>query len=157
VINRLCLALPLFAFVAFGADWKPADSPLTTPWTAKVSPRNALPEYPRPQLERKQWINLNGLWDYTIQPKDDAAPRKFEGQILVPFAVESSLSGVKRALKPDQRLWYRRTFTAPDLKGKRLLLHFGAVDWRAEVFINGKPAGAHEGGYDPFTSTSPVN
>jgi beta-galactosidase/beta-glucuronidase len=150
-MKPLRLALPLLALVAFAADWKPAESPLTTPWTSKVTAQNALPEYPRPQMERKDWINLNGLWDYAVQPKDAASPQKFEGQILVPFAIESALSGVKRPLTPDQRLWYRRTFTAPDLKGKRLLLHFGAVDWRAEVFINGRPAGMHQGGYDPFT------
>jgi beta-galactosidase/beta-glucuronidase len=150
-MKPLRLALLLLAVLAFAADWKPAESPLTTPWTSKVTAQNALPEYPRPQMERKDWINLNGLWDYAVQPKDAASPQKFEGQILVPFAIESALSGVKRPLTPDQRLWYRRTFTAPDLKGKRLLLHFGAVDWRAEVFINGSPAGMHQGGYDPFT------
>ncbi|HUS07025.1 MAG TPA: hypothetical protein VMZ52_12035, partial [Bryobacteraceae bacterium] len=115
----------------FAAEWKPASSPLTTPWTAQVTAARTLPEYPRPQMKREEWTNLNGLWDYAIRPKEEGRPRKFEGQILVPFAVESALSGVKRALTPDQRLWYRRTFPAPSLKGKKLLLHFGAVDWRA--------------------------
>lgn len=133
------------------AEWKPADNPLTTPWTAKVRAADPLPEYPRPQMVRKEWMNLNGLWDYAIQPKEQGAPRKFEGQILVPFAVESALSGVKRPLTPQQRLWYRRSFQAPKLNGGRLLLHFDAVDWRAEVFVNGKPLATHEGGYDPFT------
>jgi beta-galactosidase/beta-glucuronidase len=133
------------------ADWKPADSPLTTPWTNKVTADHALPDYPRPQLERPKWTNLNGLWDYAIRPKGEGRPTQFEGKLLVPFAVESALSGVKRPLTPDQRLWYSRSFTATPAKGSRLLLHFGAVDWRAEVFVNGKPAGTHEGGYDPFT------
>jgi beta-galactosidase/beta-glucuronidase len=133
------------------ANWKPADSPLVTPWTAKVTAVHPLPEYPRPQLERPKWTNLNGLWDYAIRPKDDPLPAQFEGKLLVPFAVESALSGVKRPLTPDQRLWYRRAFTASPAKSSRLLLHFGAVDWRAEVFVNGKPVGIHEGGYDPFT------
>jgi beta-galactosidase/beta-glucuronidase len=141
----------LAALTLHAADWKPADNPLTTPWTAKVSPTNALPEYPRPQLTRPKWTNLNGLWDYAITPKDAARPTQFEGQFLVPYPVESALSGVKRALKPDQRLWYRRGITATAAKNARLLLHFGAVDWRAEVFINGKSVGVHEGGYDPFT------
>jgi beta-galactosidase/beta-glucuronidase len=141
----------LAALTLHAADWKPADNPLTTPWTAKVSPTNALPEYPRPQLTRPKWTNLNGLWDYAITPKDAARPTQFEGQFLVPYPVESALSGVKRALKPDQRLWYRRTIAATAAKDTRLLLHFGAVDWRAEVFINGKSVGVHEGGYDPFT------
>lgn len=142
----------LFCLPAFAAsDWKPAESSLTTPWTAQVNPNHPLPEYPRPQLVRKDWTNLNGLWDYAIRPHQDAVPAKYDGQILVPFAVESALSGVKKPLSPDERLWYHRTFTAPNLKNKRLLLHFGAVDWRAEVWVNGKTVGKHEGGFDPFT------
>ena len=145
------LLAALLAAGAFAADWKPAAGPLTTPWTASVKADRPLPEYPRPQLARAKWTNLNGLWDYAIRPKDDGRPAQFEGKLLVPFAVESALSGVKRPLTPDQRLWYRRTFTATPAKSTRLLLHFGAVDWRAEVFVNGKPVGTHEGGYDPFT------
>jgi len=134
-----------------GADWKPAENPLSTPWTSQVNPDHPLPEYPRPQMARADWINLNGLWDYAIRPQQDGAVASWDGQILVPFPVESALSGVKRPLAPEQRLWYRRTFTAPQVKGKRLLLHFGAVDWRAEVWVNGTRVGQHEGGYDPFT------
>src|SRR6185437_17025736 len=93
----------------------------------------------------------NGLWEYAIVARDAARPPQFEGKLLVPFAVESALSGVKRPLTPEQRLWYRRTFSYSPSKNTRLLLHFGAVDWRAEVWVNGKPAGTHEGGYDPFT------
>jgi len=137
--------------LSLAADWKPADNPLTTPWTAKVTADHALPEYPRPQLVRARWTNLNGLWDYAILPKAEARPAQFEGKLLVPFPVESALSGVKRPLTPDQRLWYRRNFTASPTKGTRLLLHFGAVDWRAEVYVNGKAVGQHEGGYDAFT------
>ena len=149
---KLTIALTLFCLPAlFGADWKPAENPLTTPWTAQVNPGNALPEYPRPQMARKDWINLNGLWDYAIRPQQETTASKYDGRILAPFPVESALSGVKQPLTPEQRLWYRRTFTAPRLKGKRLLLHFGAVDWRAEVWVNGQAIGRHEGGYDPFT------
>src|SRR5215471_6710574 len=150
---QLKLAALLFgcAALCLAADWKPADNPLTTPWTAKVQPQSAWAEYPRPQLTREKWTNLNGLWDYAIRPKDAGQPTAFEGKLLVPFAVESALSGVKRALTPEERLWYRRTFAAPRARGSRVLLHFGAVDWRAEVWVNGKSAGRHEGGYDPFT------
>ena len=149
---RPTFALSILCLPAlFGADWKLAESPLITPWTSQVTPAHALPEYPRPQMVRKDWINLNGLWDYAIQPQSASQPAKFDGSILVPFPVESALSGVRKPVKPDERLWYRRKFTAPNLKGKRLLLHFGAVDWRAEVTVNGKPVGTHEGGYDPFT------
>ena len=122
---KLIIALTLLSLAALSAaDWKPAESPLTTPWTAQVNPGHALPEYPRPQMERKEWISLNGLWDYAIRPQQERAAAKYGGRILVPFAVESALSGVKQPLTPEQRLWYRRTFTAPRLKGKRLLLHF---------------------------------
>jgi len=142
-LRLLLLSLPLAA----AAEWKPAEGPLTTPWTAQVNPRTVWAEHPRPQMMRRSWTNLNGLWDYAITPKESGRPEKFEGQILVPFAVESALSGVKRALTPGERLWYRRSFNA---KG-RTLLHFEAVDWRAEVWVNGKQVGTHEGGYDPFT------
>jgi beta-galactosidase/beta-glucuronidase len=101
-------------------------------------------------MVRKDWINLNGLWDYAIRPQT-ATLTQYDGHILVPFPLESALSGVKKPLAPEQLLWYHRTFAAPNLKGKRLLLHFGAVDWRTEVWINGKSVGKHEGGYDPFT------
>src|ERR1035437_4862835 len=102
------------------ADWKPADNPLTPPWTTKVTAEDALTAYPRPQLVRTKWTNLNGLWDYAIRPKAEYRPAQFEGMLLVPFAVESALSGVKRPLTPDQRLWYRRSFTARRAKGTRL-------------------------------------
>jgi len=149
---KLTIALTLLSLPALSAaDWRLAESPLTTPWTSLVTPGRALPEYPRPQMARKDWINLNGLWDYAIRPQQETAAATYDGSILVPFPVESALSGVKRPLTPEQRLWYRRTFPAPPLKGKRLLLHFGAVDWRAEVWVNGKAVGKHEGGYDPFT------
>ncbi len=133
------------------ADWKPVDNPLTTNWTAQVNPSHVLPEYPRPQMARKDWINLNGLWEYAIRPLTDRVTQ-YDGHILVPFPLESALSGVKKPLSADQLLWYHRTFASPNLKGnKHLLLHFGAVDWRAEVWVNNKPVGKHEGGYDPFT------
>ncbi len=148
---RLPGLLAMSALFATAQEWKAADMPLTTPWTANVRADAALPEYPRPQMVRPRWTNLNGLWDYAILPKDAPKPQKADGKILVPFAVEAALSGVKRPLTPDQRLWYRRTFTAPNRKGEQLLLHFDAVDWRTEVFINGKSVGTHEGGYDPFT------
>src|SRR5215212_1236988 len=143
------LALPLAAIVALHAQ---PTARLTTRWTAQVSADRVLPEYPRPQLVRSGWINLNGSWDYGIRPRDAATPDAFDGKILVPFAAESYLSGVQRAVGDAQRLWYRRTFDAPALpRGQRLLLHFGAVDWEAVVSINGREIGTHRGGYTPFT------
>ncbi len=132
--------------------YKPAEGPLLTRWAKDVSAENALPEYPRPQMVRTDWLNLNGLWDYAIEPKDQPQPAAFDGQILVPYPVESALSGVMKPVGPDNRLWYRRTFEIPKKwRDKRVLLHFGAVDWDATVWVNGKKLGSHRGGYDPFS------
>jgi hypothetical protein len=125
---------------------------LQTRWASQVTPDRVLPEYPRPQLARKTWTNLNGAWSYAITASDAPRPTSFPGRILVPFPVESQLSGAGAWVAPDQRLWYRRTFATPSLPaGGRLLLNFGAVDWEAEVLVNGTRVGEHRGGYDPFT------
>jgi len=125
---------------------------LTTPWTADVDPELPLPEYPLPQMVREGWQNLNGRWDYAITQKDDEEPVHFPGKIVVPFPIESALSGIQQQLKPDERLWYRRTFYLDkDWGGNRVLLHFGAVDWECKVWVNNLPVGRHQGGYDPFT------
>lgn len=142
--------------MAQNVSWRPADGPLTTPWTNKVSPLNVHNEYPRPQMQREKWANLNGLWNYNILPalEDYTVAEKSiaDGEILVPFPIESDLSGVKKILSPEQQLWYRRTFIIPaSWKGQRVLLHFGAVDWKTMVWVNGKKIGTHEGGYDAFT------
>ncbi len=133
--------------------WKPAASPLMTRWAKDVRPDNVWPEYPRPQMVRQEWQNLNGLWEYSVAPAAQAeAPGAYDGAILVPFCIESALSGVKRSVRDDEALWYRRTFETPGAwNGQRVLLHFGAVDWSAEVWVNGKRAGGHRGGYDPFS------
>jgi hypothetical protein len=134
------------------APWHPADGPLFTRWAAQVSPANAHPEYPRPQLVRADWLNLNGLWDYAVTPLAADAPADFTGQILVPFPIESALSGVRQRLDENSTLWYRRYFRVPpQWRGKRVRLHFGAVDWRARVFVNGREVGQHRGGYDGFS------
>lgn len=107
------LAMTLSCTSADAAEWKPQSVEVMTPWAANVDPRNPLPEYPRPQMKRSAWQSLNGLWDYAIVPEKAARPAQFAGQILVPFPIESSLSGVKQTFQPDQKLWYRRTFTVP--------------------------------------------
>ena len=137
--------------VAF-AQWQPAGDKIKTRWAADVNPSSVLSEYPRPIMERADWQNLNGLWDYAIVPQSAACPSEFDGEILVPFPVESSLSGVMKHLGPKNALWYERTFTVPAAwKGKDILLHFGAVDWKAEVYVNDVKIGVHTGGYTPFT------
>ena len=125
---------------------------MKTQWAADVDLTNPWPEYPRPQLERETfWKSLNGQWDYAIVKKDKGQPNKFDGKITVPFAVESELSGVKKLVGEEKHLWYKRSFEAPKLKdGERLTLNFGAVDWEAVVYVNGKEVGSHKGGFDAF-------
>lgn len=135
-----------------GFSWQAAEGPLKTRWTAQVSPENAHAEYPRPQLVRPEWMNLNGLWDFAIAPMSEPSPVKFQTQILVPFPVESALSGVMKPVGEHDRLWYRRTFALPrKWIGRRVLLHFGAVDFETTVWVNGKELGSHSGGYDGFS------
>jgi len=132
--------------------WRPAKVPLMTRWGKALSPAGVLPEYPRPQMVRAAWQNLNGLWDYAVTRKDEALPRTFQGKILVPFPIESALSGVHRGFDQNCRLWYRRSFDVPrPPAGGRTLLHFGGVDWEATVWVNGTQVGTHRGGYDSFT------
>src|SRR5947207_2573024 len=116
-------------------EWKAAKSPLVTRWAKDVSPTNALPEYPRPQMVRKEWLNLNGLWDFATSAEGKASPQK----ILVPFCMESSLSGIG---KHAEEIWYRRNFEIPKAwANNRVLLHFGAVDYESTVVVNGKEIG----------------
>lgn len=159
VKNCLLLSaiISLFQFSsvsAQGANWRIGKNIISTVWADSVSPSNPLPEYPRPQMVRSNWINLNGLWDYSIVPKaqQETTPTTFSGKILVPFAVESALSGVKKTVGKDSVLWYKRQFTVPSkYNNQNILIHFGAVDWLCDVFVNGKLAGTHQGGYDPFS------
>jgi beta-galactosidase/beta-glucuronidase len=134
------------------AQWQPAGNKIKTKWAENIDVNNVLPEYPRPLIERDQWQNLNGLWEYAILPAGQMEPNSFDGKLLVPFAVESSLSGVQKRIDEKQELWYKRNFTVPsDWKGKQVLLHFGAVDWKTEVFVNDIKVGSHQGGYTPFS------
>ncbi len=154
LLSALSLLTCLLLVIAPAAEpWHPAAGPLMTAWAKEVSPANALPEYPRPTFVRTEWRNLNGLWDYAITAKAESRrPDVWTGRILVPFPLESALSGVMKPLAPDQRLWYRRQFSVPTAwAGQRLRLHFGAVDWSTEVFVDGHALGSHRGGYDAFS------
>lgn len=146
------LAFTLVLIAQSVAQWKPAGDKIMTTWGEQLNPQNVLPEYPRPIMEREDWKNLNGLWQYAIMDKGAALPDKYEGEILVPFAVESALSGVGRRVDERQELVYQRSFTIPSSwKGKNILLHFGAVDWRADVWVNDVKVGSHTGGFVPFS------
>ncbi|MBN9502091.1 MAG: hypothetical protein BGO01_10670 [Armatimonadetes bacterium 55-13] len=147
----LLLSLLALNLNALAQGWEMKRAPLMTRWAAKVDPKNPLPEYPRPQLVRERWMNLNGVWQFQPGSPNETAPigKAFSEKILVPYPVESAISGV---MKHYERIWYRRSFTVPsDWKGQRVMLHFGAVDWESEVFVNGKSVGVHRGGYDPFS------
>jgi beta-galactosidase/beta-glucuronidase len=155
MIRRKILFLLVFVcggiFSNAQTGWQRAGSKIATKWAEQVNPEHPLPEYPRPQMVRANWQNLNGLWNYSVTPKSQQDAGSYQGKILVPFAIESSLSGVGKTVGKDNLLWYNTKFTiAKAMKGKNILLHFGAVDWRTEVFVNGKSAGTHEGGFDPF-------
>ena len=133
------------------AQWKPAGDRIMTEWGEQTDVGNVLPEYPRPLMERDERMNLNGLWQYAILPAGKAVPQNYDGEILVPFAVESALSGVGKELGEANELWYQRKFSVPSRwKGKRVLLNFGAVDWKTTVWVNGIKAGEHCGGFTPF-------
>ena len=132
--------------------WQPAGDKIKTAWADKVDPACPLPEYPRPTLVRPAWQNLNGHWNYAIRPADAPQPELFDGKILVPYPLESSLSGVQRRLAENEVLWYERRFTVPaEWRQGALLLHFGAVDWEADVYLNGIRVGGHKGGYTAFS------
>lgn len=153
-MKKLWMVLALWGALAvqLHAQWKPVEGRISTQWSEQVNPDNVLPEYPRPIMERTEWKNLNGLWDYAIIEKGKHTPSVFDGKILVPFAVESSLSGVGKAVGAEKELVYRRSFDVPSSwKGKKVLLHFGAVDWKTDVWVNDVKVGSHTGGFTPFS------
>lgn len=133
------------------AAWEPKPAPMTTPWTNQVPVDKPLPEYPRPQLTRPDWTNLNGIWDFAVTGRDAGQPATFPEQIRVPFVAESALSGIQRRITENDKLWYKRTFTVPaNWNNRRVKLHFGASDWQTTVWVNGTQVGVHKGGFDSF-------
>jgi hypothetical protein len=131
--------------------WKIAENPILSEWASKVDPSKPWLNYPRPDMARKNWVSLNGLWEYAITAKG-TKPEKWDGNILVPYPVESALSGVKKRVSENQNLWYKRTFKVPAIWSKKhILLNFEACDWETNLWVDGKEAGTHRGGYDPFS------
>ena len=135
-MKKLVFAAAAVAALACAASYKQAPAPVKTPWGEKVTPENAWREYPRPQMVRQNWTNLNGLWQYAVTKDAPGCPAKWDGEILVPFVIESSLSGVGRLVEPYETLWYRRSFDADVKPGERLLLHFEQADFRTMVYVN---------------------
>ncbi len=147
----LLLVLLLSIKVSAQDSWKIRGDKIISKWAKEVKPESVLQEYPRPHMVRKDWINLNGLWDYTVVDNLEI-PENFTGKILVPFAIESALSGVQNRVSENELIWYKRTFEIPgSWKSKQILLHFGAVDWETNVYVNGIKLDTHQGGYDPFS------
>ena len=153
-MKKLFLTLATLACAyALSMAYEPAGSRIKTRWASEVTPQNVHQEYPRPQMVREAWTNLNGLWDYAITDSAAVSMPQADGQILVPFCVESSLSGVGRTVEPGQALWYRTDVTVPsDWNGRRVLLNFGAVDWKCELSVNGEAVLTHTGGYTAFSA-----
>ena len=149
-IISILMPLAVLAACSQNVEWRPAGEHIRTAWADEVSPASAHPEYPRPEMIRKDWKSLNGLWEYAVTSAEGERPQEADGKILVPFCIESSLSGVGRTVSADEALWYNRTFTVPR-SWKKVLLHFDAVDWKSEVWLNGKRLGEHTGGYTAFT------
>jgi beta-galactosidase len=146
----MLLILVVLSSPVRGQQWKTPDDAMLTRWGKQVTPDNAWQEYPRPQFRREdKWQNLNGLWDYAVVTHSEK-PASFAGKILVPFAIESALSGVGHLLEPDETLWYRRSLTHATPDGHRTLLHFEAVDYECTVYVNGREVGTHIGSSDPF-------
>jgi|AP95_1055475.scaffolds.fasta_scaffold00817_7 hypothetical protein len=141
-----------FFFICVQAQWKPEGNKIITKWAESINPEYVHQEYPRPRLVRNEWKNLNGLWDYEITKLGVNKPNFYKNKILVPFPIESSLSGVQKNVGKDNELWYHSIFIVPkSWKGKNIILHFGGVDWKSEIWINDVYVGSHQGGYDPFS------
>ncbi|WP_372649096.1 glycoside hydrolase family 2 protein, partial [Draconibacterium sp.] len=149
--TRLTFLALLISATLFAQSWQPAGDKIMTSWAEKVTPENVWQEYPRPQMERQQWQNLNGLWEYVITSNKAVKPEQWEQKILVPFALETPLSGVGKRIKSDEVIWYRRTFKLNTNENERQLLNFEGVDYKCMVWVNGKLAGSHIGGNLPFS------
>ena len=150
IVLGLCVGLHINATES---KWSPKGDKIKTEWAAKVTPENVWQSYPRPQLKRSAWKNLNGIWNYAVTAQNVTKKNVvYNGEILVPFAIESSLSGVMKSFLPEDKLWYKRNFTIDkEWKGKNIILHFAAVDYECQVWVNNRIVGSHKGGNNPFS------
>ena len=154
--NRICIIFTLVLLLQYSfiqaQNWAPVPGQIMTSWANDVTPENVWKEYPRPQMVRTDWLNLNGLWDFEITDRDtNKIAINYARKILVPFCVESALSGIKETITGKQQMMYRRYFTVPsNWNQKYLILHFEAVDYETKVWVDGKYVGMHKGGYDHF-------
>lgn len=149
---KLTVILLFICVSVYAQKWQVAGEKMKTRWAEKITPENVWKEYPRPQFERSDWINLNGIWEYSIQKKNQMQPKQYQGDILVPFCVESSLSGVMGEVLPEDRIWYKRNFDVPaNWADKSVILNFEAVDYATTVYVNGAVVGSHKGAYDRFS------
>lgn len=149
---KLTVILLFICVSVYAQKWQAAGEKMKTRWAEKITPENVWKEYPRPQFERSDWINLNGIWEYSIQKKNQMQPKQYQGDILVPFCVESSLSGVMGEVLPEDRIWYKRNFDVPaNWADKSVILNFEAVDYATTVYVNGAVVGSHKGAYDRFS------
>ncbi|KAA5825153.1 glycoside hydrolase family 2 [Algibacter amylolyticus] len=149
--QKLTILVLIFSAFTFAQNWQPTGDKIKSTWAEKVTPDNVWDEYPRPQMERTQWQNLNGLWEYAITSNSIVTPKKWEQNILVPFALETPLSGVGKRIKSDEVIWYKRTFQLTEQTNQRQLLNFEGVDYKCMVWVNGELAGSHIGGNLPFS------
>ena len=149
---RFLFYVLIFTSIANAQSWKAVEGKIMSKWAETLNPENVWQEYPRPQFERSQWKNLNGLWDYAILKSHQIQPQKFQGKILVPFSFESSLSGVRKNINPNDKMWYRRSFKLPkNWSGKDVVIHFEAVDYKCALWVNDILVGTHKGGFDRFS------
>ncbi len=148
---KLTFFVLLISAITFAQKWQPVGNKIKTRWAVKVTPENVWKEYPRPQMVRQQWKNLNGLWEYAITSNRTEKPEEWKKNILVPFALETPLSGVGRRIESDEVIWYRRTFDYTPKGNERQLLNFEGVDYKCMVWVNGELAGSHIGGNLPFS------
>ncbi len=152
MFSRFFLFFLLYIPLLQAQSWKPIEGKIMSKWSKTITPENVWQEYPRPQFERTQWKNLNGLWDFSVSKGNQIQPKQYKGKILVPFSFESPLSGVGKGINPEDKMWYRKSFKLPNKwSGDDVIIHFEAVDYHSTIWVNDILVGTHKGGFDRFS------